>query len=98
LQLHGCPYAESLKSLSAIPSTAWLNHPMGRIHMHGTEFTLLVDQAALRSHSIHMLAEVLLVTLADKLRENRFAHLRIASEIGQVLCEAGPRAGTRPLA
>jgi len=98
LQLHGCPYTESLKVMSAKPSTAWLNHPMGRIHMHGTEFTLLVDQAALRTHSIHMLAEILLATLADKLRENRFAHLRIASESGQVLCEAGPRAGTRPLA
>jgi len=98
LQLHGCPYTEHLKSLSAKPSTAWLNHPMGRIHMHGTEFTLLVDQAALRTHSIHMLAEILLAALADKLRENRFAHLRIASEIGQVLCEVGPRVGTRPLA
>ncbi|HEY0587940.1 MAG TPA: type VI secretion system baseplate subunit TssF [Pseudoduganella sp.] len=98
LQLHGCPCTGCLKSLAAKPSTAWLAHPMGRIHMHGTEFTLLVDQPALRGHSIHMLAEILLATLADKLRENRFAHLRIASEGGNVLCEAGPRAGTRPLA
>jgi type VI secretion system protein ImpG len=98
LQLHGCTCTESLKSLAAKPTTAWLNHPMGRIHMHGTEFTLLVDQAALRAHSIHVLAEILLATLADKLRENRFAQLRIASEMGHVLCEAGPRAGTRPLA
>jgi type VI secretion system protein ImpG len=98
LQLHGCPYTESLKSLAAKPTTAWLNHPMGRIHMYGTEFTLLVDQAALRAHSIRVLAEILLATLADKLRENRFAQLRIASEMGHVLCVAGPRAGTRPLA
>jgi len=98
LHLHGCPCTESLKSLAAKPSAAWLNHPMGRIHMHGTEFTLLVDQAALHGHSIHALAEILLATLADKLRENRFAHLRIASESGKVLCEAGPLAGTRALA
>jgi len=98
LHLHGCPYTESLKRLAAKPSTAWLNHPMGRIHMHGTEFTLLADQAALHGQSIHTLAEILLAALADKLRENRFAHLRIGSESGKVLCEAGPRAGTRALA
>ncbi len=97
LKLHGCPYTESLKSLAVKPSTAWLNHPMGRIHMHGSEFTFLVDEAALRSHSIHVLAEMLLTTLTDKLRANRFAQLRIADENGRVLCQAGPRAGTRPL-
>ncbi|KQV42895.1 MULTISPECIES: type VI secretion system baseplate subunit TssF [unclassified Duganella] len=98
LQLHGCPYAESMKALATKPTTAWLNHPMGRIHMHGTEFTLLVDQGALSGHSIRMFAEILLATLADKLRENRFAKLRIATETGHVLCQAGPQAGTRPLA
>lgn len=97
LQLHGCPYTESLKSLAAKSCTAWLNHPMGRIHMHGTEFTLLVDQAALSGHGIYIFAEILLATLADKLRENRFAQLLIVTENGHALCQAGPRVGTRPL-
>jgi len=97
LQLHGCKYTESLKGLVARPSTAWLEHPMGRVHMHGTEFTLLIDEPALQEHSIYVLAEVLAITLADKLRENRFAQLRIANEAGQLLHCAQPRIGTRPL-
>ncbi|SFF63970.1 type VI secretion system protein ImpG [Duganella sp. CF458] len=98
LQLHGCPYTQSLKSLAAKPSTAWLEHRMGRLHMHGTEFTLLVDEDALRTHSIYMLGEVLAATLAGKLRVNRFARLRIANEQGRILYFSAPRAGSRPLA
>lgn len=97
LQLHGCKDTKSLKELVAKPSTAWLEHPMGRVHMHGTEFTLLVDEQALQDHSIYILTEILAATLADKLRENRFAHLRIASENGRLLHCAKPRVGTRPL-
>lgn len=98
LQLHGCKFTPSLKGLVAKPSTAWLQHPMGRVHMHGTDFTLIVDEAALREHSIHTLAELLVRTLGDKLRENRFAQLRIANEDGKLLCQTSPRAGTRRLA
>lgn len=98
LQLHGCRFTASLRSLVAKPSTAWLQHPMGRVHMHGTEFTLIVDEPSLREYSIHTLAEVMVRTLGDKLHENRFALLRIANEEGQVLCQTTPRAGTRRLA
>jgi len=98
LQLHGCSYSESLKTLAAKPTTAWMEHPKGRLHMHGTEFTLLVDEASLRGHSIRMLGEILAATLADKLRENRFAQLRIASGKGQTLYLSVPCAGTRRLA
>lgn len=47
--------------------------------------------------SIYVLAEILAVTLADKLRGNRFAQIRIANENGQLLYCAKPRVGTRPL-
>lgn len=97
LQLHGCPYIESLKTLAAKPATAWMEHPMGRLHMHGTEFTLLVDEAELRGHSIHILGEILAIALADKLRENRFVRLRIANQQGRIIYLSTPRAGTRPL-
>lgn len=97
LHLHGCKFTESLKDLVAKPSTAWLEHPMGRVHMHGTEFTVVVDEAALREHSIYVLAEILAATLADKLRENRFAQVRIANENGQLLFCTKPRVGTRQL-
>ncbi|WP_342119190.1 type VI secretion system baseplate subunit TssF [Pseudoduganella sp. OTU4001] len=98
LQLHGCKYTACLKGLVAKPSTTWLQHPMGRMHMHGTEFTLIVDEPALREHSIHTLAELLARALADKLRENRFAQLRVANGDGQVLCQTSPRVGSRRLA
>lgn len=98
LQLHGCRFTASLGSLIAKPSTAWLQHPRGRVHMHGTEFTLIVDEPSLREYSIHTLSELLVRTLVDKLHENRFAQLRIANEEGQVLCLTSPRAGTRGLA
>jgi type VI secretion system protein ImpG len=65
--------------------------------MHGTEFTILVDESALQEHSTCVFAEMLTVALADKLRENRFARLRIANTSGQVLHCAKPRVGTRPL-
>jgi len=97
LQLHGCKFTESLKGLVAKPTTAWLEHPMGRVHMHGTEFTIVLDEPAMQDHSIYILAEILTTTLADKLRENRFAQLRIANENGQLLHCAKPRVGTRPL-
>ncbi|WP_426343963.1 type VI secretion system baseplate subunit TssF [Pseudoduganella sp. R-32] len=97
LQLHGCPFSESLESLFAKPSSAWLVHPMGRLHMHGTEFTLLADESGLRGHSIHVLGEILAAALADKLRENRFAQLRIANRQGRILYLSTPRAGTRQL-
>jgi len=97
LQLHGCRYIESLKRLSARPATAWLEHPMGRLHMHGTEFTLLVDDMELRGHSIHVLGEILAATLADTLRENRYAQLRIANGKGSILYLSAPRAGTHRL-
>ncbi|MTW13874.1 type VI secretion system baseplate subunit TssF [Pseudoduganella eburnea] len=97
LRLHGCKFAESLKGLVAKPTTAWLEHAMGRVHMYGTEFTVLVDEPALQEQSIYIFAEMLTVALADKLRENRFAQLRIANANGQVLHCAKPRVGTRPL-
>ena len=97
LQLHGCKYAGALRALAAKPSTAWLQHPMGRVHMQGTEFTLLVDRPALEGQSIYVLAEILAGALADKFRENRFVQPRIATEDCQVLYTAAPRAGTRPL-
>lgn len=97
LQLHGCKFTESLKGLVAKPITAWLEHPMGRVHMHGTEFTILIDESALQEHSIYIFGEILAATLADKLRENRFAQIRIANGIGQLLHCAKPHIGTRPL-
>lgn len=97
LKQHGCKFTESMKDLIAKPSTAWLEHPMGRVHMHGAEFIILVDEAGLRENSIYVLAEILTVTLADKLRGNRFAQIRIANENGQLLYCTKPRVGTRPL-
>ncbi len=97
LKLHGCQFTESLKGLVAKPTTAWLEHPMGRVHMHGTEFTLSIDESALQEHSIYVFGEIMAATLADKLRENRFAQIRIANGIGQLLHCAKPRVGTRPL-
>jgi len=97
LQLHGCPYIESMNSLASKPATAWLQHPRGRLHMHGTEFTLLVDEDGLRGQSIHMFGEILTMALADKLRENRFAQLRIANDQGRILYLSVPRSGTLPL-
>lgn len=96
-ELHGCHYADSMKDLITKPSTAWLEHPMGRVHMHGTEFTVVVDEAGLRGHSIHVLAEISAICLADKLRENRFAQVRIANGDGRILLRAATRIGTRPL-
>lgn len=98
LQLHGCKYVASLKNLIAKPSTAWLQHPMGRVHMHGTEYTLLIDEPTLREHSLHALAELLVCALIDRLRENRFAQLRMANEEGLILYQTLPKAGTRRLA
>ncbi|XLZ69037.1 type VI secretion system baseplate subunit TssF [Massilia sp. SR12] len=98
LELHGCKYTDSLKRLVAKPVTAWLQHPMGRVHMHGTEFTLVIDEGSLREHSIYIFARLLVRTLADKLRENRFAQLRIANEAGSILHCTDPQPGTRRLA
>ncbi|WP_374581602.1 type VI secretion system baseplate subunit TssF [Pseudoduganella sp.] len=98
LELRGCKYTASLKRLVAKPATAWMHHPMGRVHMHGIEYTLVIDEAGLREHSIHTMAALLALTLADKLRENRFAQLRIANEDGLVLHCTEPQPGTRRLA
>lgn len=98
LELHGCKYTNSLNRLVAKPTTAWLHHPMGRVHMHGTEFTLVIDEDSLREHSIYTLTTLLARTLADKLRENRFAQLRLANEAGVILLCIGPQVGTRRLA
>lgn len=95
LQLHGSKITENLKSLVARPSSAWIDHPMGRIHMQGVDFTLTVDEPAMQGHSIHVLAEVLSRTLADKTRQNRFAQLRIVNEEGQLLHVVPPRIGIR---
>lgn len=98
LELHGCKYTESLKQLVTKPATAWLQHPMGRVHMHGTEFTLVIDVDSMREHSIYIFAALLARALADKLRENRFAQLRIANESGLILHCTDPQPGTRRLA
>jgi len=97
LQLHGCKNAEWLKDLAAKPSTAWLQHPMGRIHMHGTEFTVTIDDSSPQESSICVFAEILTYALADKLRANRYAQVRIADGKGRVLHVTGPRIGTRAL-
>jgi type VI secretion system protein ImpG len=98
LRLHGCQYADSLKELAARPTTAWIEHPMGRIHMQGIEFTATVDEPALQEHSIHVLAEMLAHVLSDRLRENRFAQLNIVNDKGEPLRKASPRIGTRSIA
>lgn len=97
LERHGCKYVESLKQLVSKPATAWLEHPMGRVHMHGTEITIVLDEQTMRAHCIHAFAELLACTLADKLHENRFVQLRIANESGRLLHVDKPRVGTRPL-
>jgi type VI secretion system protein ImpG len=97
LRMHGCQYADSLKELAAKPATAWIEHPMGRIHMQGIEFTVTLDEPALQEHSIYVLAEILAHVLSDKLRENRFAQLRFVNDKGEPLCAMNPRVGTRPI-
>lgn len=97
LETLGCKFTNSLKALVAKPATAWLEHPMGRVHMRGTEFTIVIDEAALKTHSIHVFAEILACTLADKLRANRFAQLRLTNENGMLLYAAAPRVGTRSI-
>ena len=49
------------------------------------------------SDLIHMFGEILTMALADKLRENRFAQLRIANDQGRILYLSVPRSGTLPL-
>jgi type VI secretion system protein ImpG len=98
LRLHGCQYADSLKELAARPTTAWIEHPMGRIHMQGIQFTATLDEPALQEHSIHVLAEMLAHALSDRLRENRFAQLNIVNEKGEPLRKVTARIGTRLIA
>jgi type VI secretion system protein ImpG len=83
--------------LAVKPATAWIEHPMGRIHMQGIEFTVTLDEPALQGHSIYVLAEILAHVLSDKLRENRFAQLRFVNDKGEPLCAMNPRVGTRPI-
>jgi type VI secretion system protein ImpG len=97
-KLHDCAQAEAFLHLSHKPATAWIKHPGGLIHMDGNEYTLMVDEAALRDHSMSTLAAILAMVLAARTYENRFIQLCLVTQDAGLLLRTGPHIGQRKIA
>lgn len=97
-QLHDCAQAEGLLRLSRKPATAWIKHPAGLIHMDGSEYTLTVDEAVLREHSMTTLAAVLAMVFAARTHENRFIQLCLMTRTEELLVRTGPHMGQLKIA
>jgi type VI secretion system protein ImpG len=55
---------------------------MGRLHMLGTEFSLMLDDAMLGHRSLIVLAKIIEHVLAEKVRSNRFIQLSLIGNSG----------------
>jgi type VI secretion system protein ImpG len=82
LQIHQINASDAFKSLSAEPASAWMDLRMGRLHMLGTEFSLMLDDAMLGHRSLIVLAKIIEHVLAEKVRSNRFIQLSLIGNSG----------------
>jgi type VI secretion system protein ImpG len=97
-QLHDCVQAQGFLQLSRKPATAWIKHPAGLIHMDGSEYTLTVDEAALRERSMTTLTAVLAMAFAARTHENRFIQFCLMTRTEELLVRTGPHLGQLKIA
>ncbi|WP_028102817.1 type VI secretion system baseplate subunit TssF [Pseudoduganella violaceinigra] len=91
--LHQFKEVDAFERLDSEAAAAWMDLPIGRVHMLGTAYSLTVDENMLRERSLAVLAEVMEHLLASKTRENRFIQLRLLQNGGKPIYRGEPRVG-----
>lgn len=87
-----------IRSLAALPATAWLRHRQGATLVHGTEVRLGIDEGAFAGSSLVVFAEVLSRFLGLYVHLNSFTRLVLVSEHGgRELLRCEPRNGSLAL-
>lgn len=94
-RVHHFQEVDAFKCLVGQPSSAWMDLPMGRVHMLGTEFSLTIDEVMLRDRSLTVLAGVLEEVFAARARANRFILLTLIGEGGNLIYRGAPQVGRR---
>ncbi len=95
LRAHHFKEVDPFKDLSDKPASAWIDLPVGRVHMLGTEFSLTIDETMLNNRSLFVLAGIVENTLAAKVRKNRFIQLDLIGDDDRVIYRGAPQAGDR---
>ncbi|MGW8389370.1 type VI secretion system baseplate subunit TssF [Pseudoduganella sp. HUAS MS19] len=95
LLVHQLTASDAFKDFSDKAASAWMDFPIGRVHMLGTEFSLTIDEEMLHGRSLSVMAGILEHVIAAKTRRNRFIQLSLIAGDGRRLYHGNAQIGCR---